>query len=277
MVDDRDDLAEATRHRRAERFPQLPFLKLAVAGEHEDAALAAGQTIGNRHALGLGNAHPERPCVRLDVRRFDMRVSGQSVQAAELVELVCRQQAQTDQHVVERRCVVALGREEDVTRRRALVEIAQLVQEEPAHDLERAEAGADMTRPRAGDHVERVDPRQRGKRTRAGGRRRVRIEQPTELAYRYVVEFERFALVCLQVTHSGTNPQLPTPNSQLRLPTTSFRYQPPATTTTNLWELGLGSWQLSIARRRKAPAARGAAARYPRPSAARRSSSRAGR
>ena len=79
-------------------------------------------------------------------------------------ELLGRQQAEADQHRVERRRVVPLRREEDVAGRRALVEIAHLVQEQPAHDLERAEAGADVARPGAGDHVERVDARQRRER-----------------------------------------------------------------------------------------------------------------
>ena len=123
-----------------------------------------------RHALGLRDAHAERAGVGLDVRRLDVRMAGQAVQPAQLVELLGRQQPEADQHRVERRRVVPLRREEDVAGRRALVEIAHLVQEQPAHDLERAEAGADVARPGARDHVERVDARQR--RERLGARRR---------------------------------------------------------------------------------------------------------
>ena len=71
---------------------------------------------------------------------------GQPVQPAQLVQLVGGQQAEADEHRVERRRVVPLRREEDVAAVRALVEIAHLVEEQPAHDLERAEAGADVAR-----------------------------------------------------------------------------------------------------------------------------------
>ena len=161
VVDDRRDLAEAARHRRAQRLPELPFLQLAVAGEHEDAARPAGQPVGQRHALGLGDAHAERAGVGLDVRRLDVRVARQAVQPPQLVERVGGQQAEADEHRVERRRVVPLRREEDVARLVALVEVAHLVEEQPAHDLERAEAGADVAGPGAGNHPERVDARQR--------------------------------------------------------------------------------------------------------------------
>ena len=99
-----------------ERLPELPFLQLAVAGQHEDAARRAGQAVGQRHPLGLRDAHAERAGVGLDVRRLDVRMSRQPVQTAKLVELVGRQQAEPDQHRVERRRVVPLRREEDVAR-----------------------------------------------------------------------------------------------------------------------------------------------------------------
>ena len=97
-----------------------------------------------------------------------MRVAGQSVQTAQLVQLVFRRAGRGRSA----RCR-APARRGPSTRRRcrslgALVEIAHLVQEQPAHDLERAEAGADVAGPRAGDHVERVDARQRRKRARPG-------------------------------------------------------------------------------------------------------------
>ena len=97
------------------------------------------------------------------------RAGGRAARAGGAAGGAClgRQQAETDQHRVERRRVVPLRREEDVARRRPLVEIAQLVEEQPAHDLERAEARADVARPGAGNHVERVDARQRGERCAA--------------------------------------------------------------------------------------------------------------
>src|SRR5688572_21937544 len=79
-----------------------------------------------------------------------------------MVQLVRRQQAETDENVVQRWRIVTLRRKKQVTRRRTLVEITQLVEKQPAHDLERAEAGADVAGPRTRNHVERVDPRQRG-------------------------------------------------------------------------------------------------------------------
>ena len=74
------------------------------------------------------------------------------------------EQPEADQHVVERRRVVPFDEKKMSHGLAPLVEIAHLVQEQPAHDLERAEAGADVPGPRARDHVERVDARQRGKR-----------------------------------------------------------------------------------------------------------------
>ena len=201
VIDDGDDLAEAAIRGGRQRLPELPFLQLAVAGEHEDAALGAGEAVGQHHALRLRDAHAQRAGVGLDVWRLDMRVAGQAVQTAKLVQLVLGQQAKADQHVVERWCVVALRREEDVGMLGPLCEIANLVQEYPAHDLERAEARADVAGPRAGDHVERVDARQR----REGARPRdvgdVRVEQAVELVNGHELKLERFALVGLYITH----------------------------------------------------------------------------
>src|SRR5688572_23583169 len=128
-------------------------------------------------------------------------MTGQSVQTAELMELSFVEQTKTDQHVVERGCVVALRGEEDVRLLGALPEIAYLIQEHPAHDLERAEARADVARPRAGDHVERVDASQRGKRPRPCDVGDVRVEQAAELVNGHELKLERFALVGLYITH----------------------------------------------------------------------------
>jgi hypothetical protein len=130
-----------------------------------------------------------------------VRVAWQSVQTAQLVQLVLREQAKADQHVVERGCVVALRGEEDVGMLGPLGEIAHLVQEYPAHDLDRAEARPDVAGPRAGDHVERVDARQRREGARPGNVRDVRVEQAVELVNGYELQLERFALVGLYITH----------------------------------------------------------------------------
>ena len=197
VVDDRGDLAEAARHRRAQRLPELPFLQLAVSGEHEDAARPAGETVGQGHALGLGDTHAERAGVGLNVRRLDVRVARQPVQPPQLVERIGGQQAEADEHRVERRRVVPLRREEDVARVVTVIEVAHLVEEQPAHDLERTEAGADVPGPRAGDHPQRVDAGQRREGAHAGAARRRRRQQPAELGDRHEAELERFTLVGL--------------------------------------------------------------------------------
>src|SRR5678815_1399888 len=112
-------------------------------------------------------------------------MSWQTTDAPELVELVRRQQAESDQDGIEGGRVVPLRRKEDVTCVGALVEIAQLVEEQPAHDLERAEAGADVSRPRAGNHVQRVDTRQRCKRSGRRHRIGIRAHDSRELRRRY--------------------------------------------------------------------------------------------
>ena len=181
VIDDRHDLSETKVRGRSERLPELSFLELAVAGQHEDASWRTLQAIGQRHSLGFGDSHAKRARVCLDEWRLDVRVSRQSVQATQLVKHVGGQQPQADEHVVERRRVVPLGGEEHVTRLGPLIEIAQLVEKQPAHDLERAEAGADVPGPGAGNHVERVDARKRGKRAGALTRVDVSAEQPLKL------------------------------------------------------------------------------------------------
>ena len=74
----------------------------------------AGSRFASTDALCLRHAHAERTGVGLDVRRLDVRMPRQSVQPAQLVQHVFVEQAEADQHVVERRRVVALRREEDV-------------------------------------------------------------------------------------------------------------------------------------------------------------------
>ena len=59
VIDDGDDLAQASIRGRRQRLPELPFLQLAVAGEHKDAAFGAGKAVGQHHALRLRDAHPQ--------------------------------------------------------------------------------------------------------------------------------------------------------------------------------------------------------------------------
>ena len=109
VVDDRDNLAEACMGRRRERLPELPFLQLAVASQHEHAAAIARQPVRERHPLRLRDAHAEGTRVGLHVGRLDVRMARQSIQTAQVVELVLRQEPEPDQHGVQGRRVMALG------------------------------------------------------------------------------------------------------------------------------------------------------------------------
>src|SRR5262245_45383621 len=93
-----------------------------------------------------------------------MRMSGQTADAPELVKLIGGQQPEAEQDGIERWSIVPLRRKENVACVGALLEVAQLIEEQPAHDLQRAETRADVSGPRTGNHVERVDARQRRKR-----------------------------------------------------------------------------------------------------------------
>ena len=74
VIDDRDDLRQPLVGARLQRFPDLPFLQLAVAGHQHDAPAAAGEAVRARHAVGLGDPHAERPGVGRDERRrLDVR------------------------------------------------------------------------------------------------------------------------------------------------------------------------------------------------------------
>ena len=90
VVNDGDDLGETACRRRAERFPELPFLQFAVARQHEYASRRACLTVGDRHPFGFRNAHPERAGVCLDEWRLDVRMPRQPVQPSQLVQLVSR-------------------------------------------------------------------------------------------------------------------------------------------------------------------------------------------
>jgi hypothetical protein len=104
-------------------------------------------------------------------------VAGEPVQPAQVVNGAGVEQTKSNQHAVQRGGIVAFGREEHVARARALIEVLDLVEEHPAHDFERTETGADMPRPRARDHIQRVDPREVGKRARlVGGRELLRTQ-----------------------------------------------------------------------------------------------------
>src|SRR5262245_51971557 len=105
----------------------------------------------------------------------------ESVQAPKRVQLLFVEASERDQHRIQRRRVVALRREEQIALIRSFLEVAQLVQKYPAHDVERAEARAEVARPGLRDHVERVDAAEGRERARVVDRIEARRAQPREL------------------------------------------------------------------------------------------------
>src|SRR5262245_21812277 len=126
-----------------------------------------------------------------------MRMPRETAEAPELVKLVPGQQAKSDENGIERWSIVTLRRKENVARVSALVEVAHLVEEQPGHDLERAEARSDVSRPRALDHVERVDARHRRKRSGFRNGIDVGVHHPRKLRRGYVTKLYALALVRL--------------------------------------------------------------------------------
>ncbi len=194
-----------------QRFPELAFLQLAVPGEHEYPARSPTQPIGDHHAFGFRHAHPERSGIRLNVRRLDMRMPGQPVQSPERMELLFVHHAERNQYRVQRRRVVAFRGEKQIAPVRSLVQIAQLVQIDPAHDVERAETRADVARPGLRNHVERVDPGERGERARVVDRIQAGASQTHELRHRHIVERIARDDVELLFTHTNSFERFPYP------------------------------------------------------------------
>ncbi len=63
-----------------------------------------------------------------------------------------------------------------------------------------------MAGPGAGNHVERVDTRQRGKRLRLRHRAGLGLDDASELTGRDEKQFEALSLVGLQITHYTVTP-----------------------------------------------------------------------
>jgi hypothetical protein len=114
VIDDGDDLGEAFVRGGLQRFPDLPFLQLPVARHDDDAAATTGEAARTRHAVSLGDSHPQRAGVGGDERRLDVRMAGQAAQPAETMQQVEIEFAERDQQGIEGRRVVALRREVDV-------------------------------------------------------------------------------------------------------------------------------------------------------------------
>ena len=175
MIDDRDDLAEPIVRRACERFPELPLLQLAIASQHEKPAAPVLEPVCDCHAFRLRDSHPERAGVRRDNRcRLHVGVAGQSAEPPERVDFFKGQHPKPDQHRVKSGRIVSLRGKIRVGR---IVAALHFMQVQPAHDVHRAEAAADVPGAGAGDHVERVDAAKRGEETRARMRRTVHRSQ----------------------------------------------------------------------------------------------------
>ena len=180
--DDRGDLAEALVRRLGQRLPELTLLELAVAGEHPDAAALAPEAGGASESLRLRDPHPERPGVRVHLGRGrDVRMARQAAEPAQPVELLERKPLGPDQHRIERGRVVALRGVVDVV-------AAQHLEVQPRHDVDRAEARADVARARPHDHVEDVDPAGVGEGVGALDRIGVEPAQAAQLVERHVAQ-----------------------------------------------------------------------------------------
>ena len=114
MVDDDGDLGQTAVDGRGEGLPELSLLQLTVSSENIDSRLFSVQSIGQRHPLGLRDAHAQRAAIGGDVRCPDVGMARQSVESAQLVQLLEWQAAQADQHRIEGRYVVPFRREVDV-------------------------------------------------------------------------------------------------------------------------------------------------------------------
>ncbi len=114
VIDDHRDLGETLIGHRLQRFPDLAFLQLAVAGHHDDAAGAAGVAVGAGHAVGLRDAHAERAGVGGDKRRADVGMPRQAVEAAQLRQQVEAEFLHRDQQRIQCRRVVSFRREIDI-------------------------------------------------------------------------------------------------------------------------------------------------------------------
>ena len=113
-VDDDPEPAEAVVGGSLERLPVLALLQLAVAGHHDDDAVATGVPLRPRDPAPLGDAHAERARVRLDSRNADVRMPVEAAEPAKPREPLGRKHAEPVERRVQARHVVALGREEHV-------------------------------------------------------------------------------------------------------------------------------------------------------------------
>ena len=173
---------------RLQGLPELPLLQLAVTGEDVDPARAACEAVGEHEPARLGYAHPQRAGAGDDLgRRGDVRMAGKPVEAAQLVDLLEVEPSERRQHRVQTRSVVPLGGEVPVA-------LAQHLEVEPGDDVDRAQAGTEVARARAGDHVEDVDAAGVGEGLGAGDRVGIERAQARELLLGDVVKAHRLGM-----------------------------------------------------------------------------------
>ena len=159
-IDDDPKTSKAVMGRGLQRLPVLTLLELAVAGHHDHAAVASGTSLRERDSAALGDAHAERARVRLDPRNAHVRMPVEPADAPQAKQALSRNHPEAVQRGVQAWHVVALRRKEDVPVRVLEPELGdvQLLEEQVRDDVERAEARPEMTRPRALDRDERVEP-----------------------------------------------------------------------------------------------------------------------
>ena len=106
---------------------------------------------------------------------------GQPVEPAQAVQQVELEAPEPDQHCVQRRRVMPLGRE-------VAVALAEHLEVEPRQHVDAREARSDVARAGVRDHVQRVDPAGVGERGRARDSIHVEPADPLELGSRDVAE-----------------------------------------------------------------------------------------
>ncbi len=185
-VDDDPEPPETLVGGRLEGFPVLSLLELPVAGHHDHDAPAAGKALGQRDPAALGDAHAERPRVRLDTRHADIRMPVEPAEASQPDEPLGGENAEPVERGVQARDVVTLRGEEDVPLGVVEPELGdvQLRVEEMDDDVERAEARAEVPRSRALDRDEGVQTADVGDQREPCVRVAVRSAEPIDVRLR---------------------------------------------------------------------------------------------
>ena len=108
VIDDDGDLVQIVVGCGNQGFPELPLLQFTIARKHVDIAWPLEQSVGDHHALGLGNPHAKRAGVGDDIGGGNIGVTGQPAEAAQLVDQLEIQLALADEGVVKAGRIVPL-------------------------------------------------------------------------------------------------------------------------------------------------------------------------